>query len=236
VCEPKNRDLRPSLLGLFRSRITVNVAMPASTPTANRSSMNPMKAQCPIPGMAKVAGEQVAVGLDDRQQQHDETPERGRMCRTGHRPLQQLALPDHLSRLRFHIAAGMRAHRRDPLRRRLPGERQSLQPPQPAPRATARAIAVRARPTVIRKTTPNLLSIRNSSVAMQAPATSRVGFVPARARPSYRSVTFAERAGFHVPRLGAAWRGVFRVADRPIRRCARHDAERRRPPRTNPLP
>jgi hypothetical protein len=39
---------------LFRSRITVNVAMPASTPTANRSSMNPMKAQWPIPGMAKV--------------------------------------------------------------------------------------------------------------------------------------------------------------------------------------
>ena len=54
MCEPKNRDLRPSLCGLFRSRITVNVAMPASTPTANRSSMNPMKAQWPIPGMAKV--------------------------------------------------------------------------------------------------------------------------------------------------------------------------------------
>ncbi len=30
------------------------VMMPASTPTANRSSMNPMKAQWPMPGIAKV--------------------------------------------------------------------------------------------------------------------------------------------------------------------------------------
>ena len=54
VCEPKNRDLRPSLCGSLRSRMTVNVMMPASTPTANRSSMNPMNAQCPIPGIANV--------------------------------------------------------------------------------------------------------------------------------------------------------------------------------------
>ena len=54
VCEPKNRDARPSLCGLFRTRITVNVMMPASTPTANRSSMNPMKAQWPMPGIANV--------------------------------------------------------------------------------------------------------------------------------------------------------------------------------------
>ena len=54
VCEPKNRDLRPSLCGSFRSRITAKVMMPASTPTANRSSMNPMNAQCPIPGIANV--------------------------------------------------------------------------------------------------------------------------------------------------------------------------------------
>ena len=54
VCEPKNRDARPSLCGLLRSRITVNVMIPASTPTANRSSMNPMNAQCPMPGIANV--------------------------------------------------------------------------------------------------------------------------------------------------------------------------------------
>ncbi len=54
VCEPKNRDLRPSLCGLFRIRMTVKVMIPASTPTANRSSMNPITAQCPMPGMAKV--------------------------------------------------------------------------------------------------------------------------------------------------------------------------------------
>ena len=51
---PANRDFRPSRSGLCRSRMTVNVMMPASTPTANRSSMNPMKAQCPMPGIANV--------------------------------------------------------------------------------------------------------------------------------------------------------------------------------------
>jgi len=32
----------------------VKVMMPASTPTANRSSMNPMNAQWPMPGIAKL--------------------------------------------------------------------------------------------------------------------------------------------------------------------------------------
>ncbi len=54
VCEPKNRDLRPSLCGSLRSRMTVNVLMPHSTPTANRSSTNPITAQCPMPGIANV--------------------------------------------------------------------------------------------------------------------------------------------------------------------------------------
>ena len=54
VCEPKNRDPRPSRPGFSRIRITVKVMMPASTPTANRSSMNPMTAQCPIQGSANV--------------------------------------------------------------------------------------------------------------------------------------------------------------------------------------
>jgi hypothetical protein len=34
--------------------MTVNVAMPASTPVANRSSMSPVNAQWPMPGMANV--------------------------------------------------------------------------------------------------------------------------------------------------------------------------------------
>ena len=54
VCEPKNREARPSLCGLLRIRITVKVMIPASTATANRSSRKPMAAQCPIPGIAKV--------------------------------------------------------------------------------------------------------------------------------------------------------------------------------------
>ena len=54
VCEPKNRDLRPSLCGSLRSRITANVITPTSTPTANRSSRNPMAGQCPIHGRENV--------------------------------------------------------------------------------------------------------------------------------------------------------------------------------------
>ena len=54
VCEPKNREPRPSRCGSFRSLITVNVMIPASTATANKSSPKPINAQCPIPGMANV--------------------------------------------------------------------------------------------------------------------------------------------------------------------------------------
>ena len=54
VCEPKNREARPSRCGSFRSRITAKVMIPASTATANRSSMNPMNAQCPIHGIENV--------------------------------------------------------------------------------------------------------------------------------------------------------------------------------------
>ena len=79
------------------------------------------------------AREQVPVGLDDRQQQHDETPERGRVRRAGHRPLQQLPLPDNLDQLRLDLTAQVLFRVADPLRRRLPGHAQPLQPPQPPP-------------------------------------------------------------------------------------------------------
>ena len=54
MCDPKNRDRRPSRCGLFLIRIAVKVMIPNSTPTANRSSMNPINGQCPISGIAKV--------------------------------------------------------------------------------------------------------------------------------------------------------------------------------------
>ena len=53
VCEPANRDARPSRLGSLRSRMTANVTMPTSTATANRSSMKPTQAQVPISTIAK---------------------------------------------------------------------------------------------------------------------------------------------------------------------------------------
>jgi hypothetical protein len=54
VCEPKNRDARPSRSGALRHRITMKVTIPASTSTANRSSRNPRANECPMPGIAKV--------------------------------------------------------------------------------------------------------------------------------------------------------------------------------------
>ena len=54
VCDPKNRDFRPSSFGLFRSLMIAKVPMPTSTPTANRSSRKPITGQCPIPGIANV--------------------------------------------------------------------------------------------------------------------------------------------------------------------------------------
>ena len=76
-------------------------------------------------------GEQIPVHLDDRQDQHDEAPERRRMRRPGQRPLQQLALPHHLNRLVLRVLAGMRPDLRHPLGRRLPAEGQPLQPMHP---------------------------------------------------------------------------------------------------------
>jgi len=49
VCDPKNRDRRPSLRGLSLTRMTVNVTIPASTPVANMSSTNPVAAPLPDP-------------------------------------------------------------------------------------------------------------------------------------------------------------------------------------------
>ena len=50
MCDPENRESRPSRCGLFRSRITANVMIPTSTSTANRSSMNAMNVQWSMPG------------------------------------------------------------------------------------------------------------------------------------------------------------------------------------------
>ena len=54
VCDPANRDARPSRFGSLRSRITANVISAARTRTANRSSRNPSANECPIPGIANV--------------------------------------------------------------------------------------------------------------------------------------------------------------------------------------
>src|SRR5579863_3943489 len=129
VCEPKNREARPSRCGLFRTLITVNVMIPASTPDAEQVFDEADGGPVPDPDDRELPAEQVAVRLDDRQEQDDEAPEGQGVRRARHRPLEQLALPDHLRGLRAQVPAEVRAGGGDTLRGRLPGGRQPPQPP-----------------------------------------------------------------------------------------------------------
>ena len=74
--------------------------------------------------------EQVAVSLDDRQDQHDEAPERQRMRGARYRPLEQFALPDHLGHLGLALPARVLAQRLNPLRGRLTTAPEPVQPEQ----------------------------------------------------------------------------------------------------------
>ena len=53
-------------------------------------------------GIDEVGVEQRAVGLEDREAQDDEAPEREEVRDPGDRPLQQLALAEHLDGLGLH--------------------------------------------------------------------------------------------------------------------------------------
>ena len=88
----------------------------------------------PDPRDRELPVEQITVGLDDREDQDDEAPERDEVRQAGHRPLEQLPLPEDLRGLHFHVSANVRADRLDPLRRGLPGQAELAQPPQPTAR------------------------------------------------------------------------------------------------------
>ena len=54
VCEPKNRDVRPSRCGeLARTRMTAKTTSATSTATAKKSSRKPSHGQWPMIGMWK---------------------------------------------------------------------------------------------------------------------------------------------------------------------------------------
>jgi hypothetical protein len=97
------------------------------------------------------AGEQVAVRLDDRQQQDDESPERRRVGRAGDRPLQQLALADHVvswvsaSRPGCDLAYASRSGAGCPVNASRLSHHSRLP-------AIANAAVVSTRPTIMRKT------------------------------------------------------------------------------------
>ena len=58
----------------------------------------------PDPGNVEVLVEEVAVGLDDREQQDGEAPHGEEVGQAGNRPLQELALAGHLDGLGLHLA------------------------------------------------------------------------------------------------------------------------------------
>jgi hypothetical protein len=122
----------------------------------------------PVPdaGNRERPAEQVAVRLDDRQQQDGKAPEGEGMRHARYRPLEQLALPDHLGGLRRHVPAGMLAYGLDPLGGRLPAQRQPLQPPQPTPGDRERDHS-QHQADGHPQDHANLLNIRSSSVAAQ---------------------------------------------------------------------
>ena len=185
VCEPKNRDARPSRSGELRHLITVNVMIPASTATANRSSRKPMASQCPIPGMANVRLNRSpydSMIVSSKKVK----PQNVRACATPGTV--------HFSSLRCPITsvvsvatsrAGMLAHGLDPLRGRLPAQRQPLQPPQPAPGDRERDRS-QDQADGHPQDHANLLNIRSSSVAVQARrdmiTSAQPRHVPSRAR------------------------------------------------------
>ena len=86
MCDPANRESRPVRFGPVRSRMTANVMIPAST--ADREQVLDEADDRPVADDrdGEAAAEQVAVGLDDGQQQDDEAPERQRVRHPGHRP------------------------------------------------------------------------------------------------------------------------------------------------------
>jgi hypothetical protein len=133
VCEPKNRP------AAFLVRV---VAHPdhgerddaGEDADGEQVLDEPGERPVPDPRDRERPGEQGAVGLDDRQQQDDEAPERRGVRRAGHRPFQQLPLADHLGQLGLGLPGRVRPGVRHPLRRRLPGKCQPPEPPHPPPR------------------------------------------------------------------------------------------------------
>ena len=125
-----------------------------------------MASQCPIHGMENVRLNRSPYDSMIVSSKNGKAPERQGMRHARHRPLQQLALPDHLDGLRRHVPAGMLAHGLDPLRGRLPAERQPLQPPQPAP-GDRECDHSQDQADGHPQDHANLLNIRSSSVAVQ---------------------------------------------------------------------
>ena len=73
------------------------------TAQAKKSSMKPTQSQVPMQRDVEVLVEEVAVGLDDGEQQDGEAPHGEEVGQAGDRPLQELALAGHLDGLGLHL-------------------------------------------------------------------------------------------------------------------------------------
>ena len=149
----------------------------------------PQRERVPDPGDGEAAGEQVTVGLDDREDQNNEAPEHDEVRQPGDRPLEQLPLPEHLGRLHLGVPLRMRTNGRDPLRRRLPDKPKRPSHHSRRPASTA-AAAVMTRPRTILRTTGDLLVLRWLISVRCPPSPASAGDLMTRRPASYSLVTF----------------------------------------------
>ena len=99
VWEPKNRDRRFSRLGEWITRMTMKVAI-----DTQHGDGEEVLDEADDRGVAderdgEAAGEQVAEGLDDGEDQDGEAPHGEEVGHAGHGPLEQLLLAGHLDQL-----------------------------------------------------------------------------------------------------------------------------------------
>ena len=114
VCDPKNRESRPSLAGLFVGTQDREDRDAHEDQDARRGPRGSRRsATCRRSGWGS-RHEQGAVGLEDGQAEDEEAPEGEHVREARHGPLEQFALAQHLGRLGFDAlrSVGRAADRR----------------------------------------------------------------------------------------------------------------------------
>ena len=95
----RTAERRSRCRGLSRKRRTANTAIAISTAREKRVLEKAERGCVTDDRDGEMSGEQIAVGLDDREDKDEKAPEREGVGETGHRPVQQPLLTDDFSQL-----------------------------------------------------------------------------------------------------------------------------------------